>query len=322
MKFKWAVLLSLVGLLSFAPAVELYIPVIEGDWWQVASNPDLGRYNSPKQQPVDFSIWQAADGTWQIWSCIRDTALGGHTRLFYGWEGASLTDKDWKAKGIMMVADPNLGEPLGGLQAPHVIKWKDQYWMMYGDWDNMRMVVSRDGKSFERLTSAGVLFSEGPLANNRDPMLLFTKNRWNCYYTAFPSGKGYVYCRTSEDLLQWSQPVIVSYGGLAGNNPYSCECPHVVEPLPGRYFLFRTQLYGPGAQTTVYASDNPYHFGIDNNAFYVCRLNLCAPEIVKLEDQYYIAALTPDLDGIRIARLRWKSVDKAAPDVDPAQRSK
>ena len=62
-------------------------PVIEGNWWQIAGNPDLGKFTSPEQQPVDFGIWEAADGTWQIWSCIRKTNEVGHTRLFHRWEG-------------------------------------------------------------------------------------------------------------------------------------------------------------------------------------------------------------------------------------------
>ena len=309
-KIHFLLLVSLVAVCSInVPAAPFHIPVIDGPWWKVASTPDLGQYNSDKQQPVDFGLWQAADGTWQLWSCIRFTSLGGHTRLFYRWEGAAPTDTEWTPKGIAMMAKPELGEPLGGLQAPHVIKHDDLYWMAYGDWDNQRLATSKDGKTFERLTSAGVIFSEGPKVNTRDPMLLFTKGKWHCYYTAFPARRGYVYCRTSDDLLKWSDPVIVSYSGKAGNNPYSCECPHVVEPIPGSYFLFRTQLYGPGAQTTVYHSGNPYHFGIDNDTYYVRQFNLCAPEIVTLDGQYYIAALSPDLDGVRIARLTWKCFD-------------
>src|SRR5450631_437772 len=76
------------------------IPQIDGDWWQVAGDPDLGKYTDPRQQPVDFAIWQAADGSWQIWSCIRATKCGGKTRLFYRWQGARITDGDWKPMGI------------------------------------------------------------------------------------------------------------------------------------------------------------------------------------------------------------------------------
>ena len=304
-------------------AAEFYVPVIDGQWWKVASTPnDLGAYNNDKQQPVDFGLWQAADGTWQLWSCIRFTNLGGHTRLFYRWEGQNLTDTNWTPKGIAMEAKPELGEPLGGLQAPHVIRHGELFWMAYGDWDNMRLATSKDGKEFKRYTEAGIIFSEGPFVNTRDPMLIFTKDRWNCYYTAFPAQHGYVYCRTSDDLLNWSDSFIVSYGGKAGDTPYSCECPHVVEPTKGNYFLFRTQLYGPGAQTTVYQSDNPWHFGIDNDTYYVRQFNLCAPEIVTLDGRYYIAALSPNLDGVRIARLKWKCFESPAFAFDtPAHRS-
>src|SRR6516162_5709624 len=62
-------------------------PGIVGDWWQIAGDPDLGNLTSPKQQPVDFAVWQAADGTWQLWSCVRNTREPGNTRLFYRWEG-------------------------------------------------------------------------------------------------------------------------------------------------------------------------------------------------------------------------------------------
>ena len=50
------------------------VPRIEGEWWQISGNPDLGKFTTDRQQPVDFAIWQAADGTWQLWSCIRSTA--------------------------------------------------------------------------------------------------------------------------------------------------------------------------------------------------------------------------------------------------------
>lgn len=37
-------------------------PEIDGPWWTVAHSPDLGALSGPDQQPVDFAVWQAADG--------------------------------------------------------------------------------------------------------------------------------------------------------------------------------------------------------------------------------------------------------------------
>ena len=67
-------------------ADPVVVPQIDGDFWQMAGDPDLGKYTTPKQQPVDFGIWQAADGSWQLWSCIRSTATPGKTRLLYRWQ--------------------------------------------------------------------------------------------------------------------------------------------------------------------------------------------------------------------------------------------
>jgi len=58
----------------------------------VAGNPDLGELTTPQQQPVDFGVWQAADGAWQLWACMRGTAVGW---LLYGWQGESLEQEHW-----------------------------------------------------------------------------------------------------------------------------------------------------------------------------------------------------------------------------------
>ena len=150
------------------------------------------------------------------------------------------------------------------------------------------------------------VFTEGPGANTRDAMLLRTGGLWRVYYTAFHGDKGYVFSRTSPDLKTWSGSFVVAYGGQAGNNIWSCECPFVVELSPGHYYLFRTQVYGRDAKTSVYHSTNPGYFGIDDDRGFVGTLPVAAPEILLHEGQYYIAALMPDLNGIRIARLQWE----------------
>ncbi len=119
MQSVWPVFLIAV-VVQWARAESPAIPEVDGPWWQVAGNPDLGPYTSDRQQPVDFGIWQASDGTWQLWSCIRHTKCGGNTRLFYRWESPQLTARHWKPMGIAMEADPALGESKGGLQAPRI----------------------------------------------------------------------------------------------------------------------------------------------------------------------------------------------------------
>jgi hypothetical protein len=288
------------------------MPRLSGEWCTVASDPDLGPLTDPKQQPVDFGIWQATDGTWQLWSCIRGTKEPGKTRLFHRWEGAKLDDKAWTPKGIALQADPTLGETRGGLQAPFVLRHADKFWMFYGDWANICLATSADGKTFARHRNSDggpQLTFAGPVdrnRNTRDPMVLRVGSKWHCYYTAHPANKGADYVRISEDLLNWGAERVVAAGGRSGEGPYSAECPFVVEPQPGHFYLFRTQHYGKDAQTMVYHSRDPLDFGIGNDAeHYVTTLPVAAPELFQYEGQWFMAALLPSLKGIQITKLEW-----------------
>ena len=308
----WFMIISLLAVADSDTArgqmPPVRLPKIIEPWWSVAGDPDLGPLGDPGQQPVDFAVWQAADGTWQLWSCIRKTRCGGNTRLFYGWEGRQLTDADWRPRGIAMQADTELGETLGGLQAPHVIRVDGMYHMFYGDWQNICHATSRDGKKFGRVVQPGGrtgMFSEGPGNNTRDAMLLEVGGRWHAYYTAFPNRQGAVFCRTTTDFKMWSESTTVAFGGQAGTGPTTAECPFVVLH-EGRYYLFRTQRYGADQKTSIYHSTDPRMFGINQDErFCLDWLPVAAPEIILHEGQYYVASLKPTLKGIQIARLQW-----------------
>jgi len=309
---------------------QVLVPVIDGEWWEVTGNPMDHKYATQRQEPVDFAVWQAADGTWQMWSCFRKTTAGGEegrTRFFYGWEGMHSTDTDWKPMGIAMDADPELGETPGGLQAPHVIKIGDTYHMFYGDWVNICHAISQDGKIFERVIQASGktgMFSEGPEAHTRDVMLLQHQDLWYAYYTGRAEGKekvltGQVFVRTTIDFKSWSDSKIVSFGGQSGTGSGSSECPHVVKLGEDDFYLFKTQTYGRYdrekddirnrgiPQTSVYHSNDPMMFGIDQDEeYFLCHLPVAAPEIVLYEGQYYIFALKQgSLEGMRCAKLKW-----------------
>jgi hypothetical protein len=155
--------------------------------------------------------------------------------------------------------------------------------------------------------------------NPRDPMVLRVGGLWHCYYTAHPQNQGAVYCRTSLDLRHWGEERIVARGGQAGHGPSSAECPFVVELEPGTFYLFRTQRYGKDAQTSVYCSRDPLDFGVDHDeGHFLCTLPVAAPEIIKHEGTYYIAALLPSLQGIQMARLTWVT-PAGGPQVRPAR---
>jgi hypothetical protein len=234
--------------------------------------------------------------------------------------------------GIAQTARTDLGETLGGQQAPHVVNEGNLYYMAYGDWVNICFSTSTDGKKFTRVIQPGGktgVFSEGPGLNSRDAMLLKSGDLWYCYYTGHTDVHGYDFCRTTKDLssYKWSHSCVVAYGGRSGDYRWSAECPHVVELSPGNYYLFRTQRYGQNAMTSVYHSANPLNFGIDNDKGFICTLPVAAPEIILHEGKYYIASLMPSLKGIHIAKLKWiehkDHLGRAVFDFDkPAIRAK
>ena len=180
--------------------------------------------------------------------------------------------------------------------------------MFYGDWNHICLSESEDGKEFHRIIVNGspALFGDTAETNTRDPMVLFTQGKWHCYYTAHPGMDGRVYLRTSPDLRDWSSSKIVAYGGQAGKGElWFAECPFVIEYTPGNYFLLRTQSYQNPPKTSLYNSPDPANFGIDDDTYFTGILEVAAPEVFKYQNQWYIAALMPQLDGIRIAKLKW-----------------
>jgi beta-xylosidase len=242
---------------------------------------------------------------------VRFTHAGGMTRLFYRWQGNRITDTKWQPMGVAMQADVTLGETQGGLQAPHVFTHNGVYYMVYGDWVRICLASSTDGKVFQRVrnTRGQPDRFSGPYNNTRDAMVLRSNGLFFCYSMGSwpsPPHLSAIFCRTSADLAHWSEPMIVSAGGIASTppSPADAECPFVVE-RNGWYYMFRNQIYGPNALNTQYASRNPLAFGVDDDRYRIGTLPVAAPEIILSQGQYYIAALNPNLDGIRIARLRF-----------------
>ncbi len=284
-------------------------PKITGDAWQIAGNPDLGGFTDAKQEVASFTLWPATNGAWQLWATVRKTRIGGQGNLLHRWEGATPTARDWKPLGMPLLAEPRFGELPGGLQSPFVVRDGARFTMFYGDGRHIASATGEDGKTFARRILPGPstgLFDEGPKGNARDPMVLRIGGKWHCYYTAHPTRRGTVFCRTSENLITWSESRVVATGGQSGAGPQSAEHPFVVEPQPGHFYLFRTQRLGADAQTSVYHSRDPFDFGInDDTGHFLGTLPLAAPELILLNKQWFIASLLPTLKGIRVARLEW-----------------
>ncbi len=142
-------------------------------------------------------------------------------------------------------------------------------------------------------------------------MMLKLGDLFHCYYMGHKEGATYqsaIFCRTSPDLKHWSEAMMVCAGGSAAVHTNwfggDAECPFVVRK-DGLFYLFRTQAYGLKNLNSQFASSNPFDFGVGHDRYRIGTLPVAAPEIIFHKGKWYIAALNPALDGIRIARLRW-----------------
>ncbi len=294
------------------------LPRLVGDAWYLTAPPDLGELGGPDCQVVDHTIFQAHDGTWQLWACIRGTRVG---RVLYAWESPSLRQMRWEPRGIVMRGEERYGESINDwngeewIQAPHVIHTRSRYWMFYGGHNTelgqcqICLATSLDGRRFMRYANnqgySRVFIGPGEA---RDPMVIAIDDVYYCYYAGHDVGArqpGKVYVRTSTDLYHWSAYREVSWGGRAsGSGPWSAECPFVVA-RDGLFYLFRTSEYAPIARTHVYCSDDPLDFGLGHDGKWLTTLRVAAPEIVVDGDDYYISSVEDLTGGVQLSRLEW-----------------
>lgn len=282
-------------------------PVMGETSWKICTMPDLGELNGPdpeRQHIVDHGIIQAENGEWLLWACIRGTAVG---RLLYGWKGHSIEEGPWEELGVAARADTAWGEGIDPekMQAPHFFRTDTAFLCFYNS-SGIRLMTSRNGLDYRRLPineGTNLLYSEG----GRDPMALVHEGKVFVYSTISTVARdgwryGFIIVRTSENLKRWSDYTIVNSGGIGGNGAISAESPFVIKK-DGIFYLFRSSSIT--GRCYVYASDNPYDFGVNHDNKLITTLPIKAPELIKHNDQWYISDLD-DFNGVMIRKLTWE----------------
>jgi hypothetical protein len=305
-------------------------PELDGPFWLIGDNPDLGSLQGKTQQCVDHHMYQSPDDAWHLWGCIRHTAVG---RVLYHWEGNHLVQHHWRQTGEVLRADQEFGESLGNwrgeewIQSPFFVREGGILYMFYGGHSTgadekgtsvppedprtacqICLMTSTDGRTWERHEDGeghSRVFS-GP-GLTRDPCLINIAGLWHIYYAGYDksSADAGIFMRTSLDLIHWSRWTLVHQDFRYGFGAWGTECPHVVK-RGGYYYLFRTEAYA-AAKTHVFRSEDPADFGIgDAKKHYVGPLAVAAPEIIV--DAYgheYISSSHDLAGGIRMCKLKW-----------------
>lgn len=306
-------LITFFALSSIANAQNIKkpaIPVIASDWWTICTMPDLGQLNGSekeKQHIVDHGFIRDSYGNWQLWACIRGMATG---RILYRWEGKNLEKGPWQSKGVALRADSLWGEQTNPerVQAPYFMFINSKYYCFYNT-KSLHQLISDDGVEYRREKISGradnILFTN----SGRDVMILHNDSIFYAYLTksytkSEDSIQGHVVVRTSRNMLDWTEPITVCKGGVAGPGAVSAESPFVIKK-DGFFYLFRASSHD--FKTYVYRSETPLYFGNNDDHNLIAVLPVKAPEIIYFNGKYYISDLH-DFQGIRLALLEWKFI--------------
>jgi hypothetical protein len=288
------------------------VPRLAGPWVRLTERPPLERWNTEKAEPVDFTIFRAKDGRWQLIACIRHTSHPGKGRLLYRWSSDRLTAPGWRGDGIFLESRAEVGNAEGLMQAPHCVIEQGRYYLFYNSAD-AHLMTSADGIHFvhERGAEGFSQFKMG-----RDVMIFDDRarhRRWIAYYTAVEPGLNprtrdhTVKVRTAPALRgPWSAEEIdigTPTEPPAGYLFAYAESPFVLE-RDGWYFRFE--------QMFVYASRDPLQWSGPAVANLIPNdpMRYLAPEIVTDGDREYIAAYGwrgNNPRGIFLAPLEWVS---------------
>ncbi|MFF5804636.1 family 43 glycosylhydrolase [Streptomyces sp. NPDC012746] len=267
-----------------------------------------------------------ASGRWHLFSIVGDSAPPGDSpdssaEVTFAHASAPDPYGPWTPHADALSVDRSyFGEE--HLWAPCVVEAGGTFWMFYA-------AGGRGGAAINLATSTDLFtwtrVPSGPLFRGiaaRDPMVLRIADAWVMYYTELsaPHGRHIVSVRRSTDLLNWSAPETVFTDATTDTTPSVTESPCVVE-RDGWYYLF----IGPRGGyegTDVFASRDPFRFGLDGYAGHVPGH---AVEVVSDGQDWYASAAGWFRQGLYVAPLDWRdtpppwqSADNpvAAPDVE------
>lgn len=306
----WFALAGVAFAAADESSVPARVPRLAGPWVRLTDRPPLERWATAKAEPVDFTLFPAKNGRWQLIACIRHTAHPGKGRLLYRWSSDQLTRPGWRPDEIFLESRPEWENAEGLMQAPHCVIDQGRYHLFYNS-AGAHLMTSSDGITFtpHRTENGYTLFKMG-----RDVMIFDDRTRhgrWIAYYTAVEPGLNprtrdhTVKVRTAPALTgPWSHEE-TDVGTLteppAGYLFAYAESPFVLE-RDGWYFRFEQML--------VYASRDPLRWPASPVANLIPNdpMRYLAPEIVSEGGRDYIAAYGwrgNNPRGIFLAPLEW-----------------
>ena len=253
--------------------------------------------------PNDHTFIKDLDGIWHIFGITHPitTTESVHEGEFLSFhakasEKGGLLNQGFIDLPKVLPPEERPGEKLEN-QAPYIIQRQELYYMLYGP-SPIRLAVSKDLLNWDL---KGILFSEEKGA--RDPSLIFSNNKYHMIYCT----ERKVAMRTSIDLYNWSEPMIIYE-----SPDFDPESPTIIMK-DKLFYLFVCSWDGiwdkkdiQGAyqyKTFVYCSEKIDGF---QNQEPIAILNAHAPEIFQHENEWFISSAEWPNRGISIDKLNWE----------------
>jgi len=260
-----------------------------------------------------------SENGWEIFS-IYAPDPGTSTEEFINWFGHAGSDSLTSGWKELLPVFRDFLNPGDVLWAPHIIYNDRLYYMFYCGGGNPQQfsICVRTSKDLKSWSDRKILFREGYEA--RDPMVLYIEQEkiWVMYYCTTretSGGRHIVACRTSSDLINWSERKTV-YTDLHHGQGYGpTESPFVVYK-DGWYYLFigprpydAPSAYVPNWEhpgydgTDIFRSEDPESW---DNSDYIGHLEAHAAEIIQDSDgQWYYSHSGIFRNGLYLGRLNW-----------------
>lgn len=250
-------------------------------------------------------------GTWHLFGITHAEPMDplGETNLAHA-TSPSLTGGPWQKHPFAMSADRD-GWGENQLWAPHVVRCNGLYCMF----------VCVGGPSHEEykihLATSPDLWTwtrhpRNPMVvdgfDARDPNVVRIGDHWNMYYTATSEpegGRHVVACRTSRDLITWSERRVVFTDTETGTFGGPTESPFVVRRGRSHYlFICNADRRGGYDSTDVYRSEDPHLFRMEDR---VGTLGVHAAEVVRdVDGRWYVSHCGWGRGGVYLAPLWWE----------------
>jgi arabinan endo-1,5-alpha-L-arabinosidase len=252
----------------------------------------------------DHTLIRDAAGAWHLFGITHPEPADPWHETEFAHATADHLTGPWTTRPPALTADPGRGET--HLWAPYVIACAGTYFLFYdgGGPDRtataMCLATSTDLFHWTRHPD-GPLFRDGYDA--RDPMVCRVGDRWVMFYCATddPAGGHHVVaCRTSADLVHWSDRAVVRTDPATGTGAGPTESPFVL-----RHNDFWYLFVGPRPDyvgTEVFRGADPLNF---ENAPRAGHVAAHAAEIVTDGTGWWITSAGWGQGGVSLAPLRF-----------------